>query len=233
MSGEAGLRKIVRVERGIGRVVMYRVPPISELVEQSPTMRVHGSFCEKEKVRGMLVQQRNDVCQGGVVSPHFLYVDGDKCEPEGRKGRVWVMAGGCGLLCLGRGRKVRRGKIRGESLSAMTLRGAKYGRGRQTAVYILRGRAWARTGWGSRMWVWDRVWGPRCGVVTYPIRRVSLPSENVKAPREKRKGRKVFTADREKIRAKVRPVVREHGLVKALVRPDAGRVKVFGRRCAT
>ena len=84
--------------------MVYLVPSIAERVEQSPTMWVQGSLSEKDKVRGLLVQHRNDVGQGGDVGPCFFSVDGEKREPNGRRGRVWGMVGGCDTLCLGRGR---------------------------------------------------------------------------------------------------------------------------------
>jgi hypothetical protein len=63
--------------------------------------------------------------QGEAVDPHFLCVNGEKRELKSRRGRVSGMAGGLGLLCLGRSRYVRRGKVRGESFPAMTFRGKK------------------------------------------------------------------------------------------------------------
>jgi len=44
-------------------------------------MWVHRGLCEEEKVRGVLVQHREDVDQGGVVGPCLLSVDGEEFEP--------------------------------------------------------------------------------------------------------------------------------------------------------
>ena len=60
MIGEAGFRKAVRLERGVGRVVVY---PIAERVEKGPTMWVHWGLREEEKIRGVLVDHRDDVNQ--------------------------------------------------------------------------------------------------------------------------------------------------------------------------
>jgi hypothetical protein len=35
--GEAGFRKAVRVERGVGWVMVYSIVPIAERLEESPT----------------------------------------------------------------------------------------------------------------------------------------------------------------------------------------------------
>jgi len=42
-----------------------------------------------------------------------------------------------------------------------------------------------------------------------------------------------MAADRVGSRAKIRLVIREHGLVKALGRPDVDRMKAFGQGCTT
>jgi hypothetical protein len=38
MIGEAGFRKAVQLERGVGRVVVYLIAPIAERMEKGPTM---------------------------------------------------------------------------------------------------------------------------------------------------------------------------------------------------
>ena len=45
MIGEAGFRKAVRLERGVGRVVVYYVAPIAERVEKGPTTWVQWDLC--------------------------------------------------------------------------------------------------------------------------------------------------------------------------------------------
>jgi hypothetical protein len=43
MIGEAGFRKAVRLERGVGRVVVYPAPPVAERMEKGPTMGGGGN----------------------------------------------------------------------------------------------------------------------------------------------------------------------------------------------
>ena len=45
MIGEAGFRKAVRLERGVGWVVAYHVALIAERVEKGPTVWVQGGLC--------------------------------------------------------------------------------------------------------------------------------------------------------------------------------------------
>jgi hypothetical protein len=61
MIGEAGFRNAVRLERGVGWVVVYRVAPIVERVEKGPTMWVHWGLREEGKPRGVLIEHRDDV----------------------------------------------------------------------------------------------------------------------------------------------------------------------------
>jgi hypothetical protein len=55
MIGEAGFREAVRLERGVGLVVVYYVASIAEHVEKGPTMWVHWCLRKKKKIRGVLV----------------------------------------------------------------------------------------------------------------------------------------------------------------------------------
>jgi len=55
MGGEAGFRETVRLERGVGRVVVYPVALIAERVEKGPTMWVHWCLRKEKKIRGVLV----------------------------------------------------------------------------------------------------------------------------------------------------------------------------------
>jgi hypothetical protein len=70
--GEAGFRKAVRLERGVGRSMVYAIAPIAECMKKGPVVWGQRSFCEKQKIRGVLVHHRNDVDQGGVVGPCLL-----------------------------------------------------------------------------------------------------------------------------------------------------------------
>ena len=59
--GEADFRKAVRLERGVGRVVVYLVAPVAEHLEKGPTMGWQWGLREEEIIRGVLVQNRDDV----------------------------------------------------------------------------------------------------------------------------------------------------------------------------
>ena len=61
MIGEAGFRNVVRLERSVGRVAVYPVAPIAEVVEKGPTIWVHWGLREEEKIQGVLVEHRDDV----------------------------------------------------------------------------------------------------------------------------------------------------------------------------
>jgi hypothetical protein len=61
MTGEAGFQNVVRLERSVGRVVVYPVAPIAEIEEKGPTIWVHWGLREEEKIRGVLVEHRDDV----------------------------------------------------------------------------------------------------------------------------------------------------------------------------
>ncbi len=76
MIREAGFRKAVRLERGVGRMMVYPITLIAERLEKGPTMWWLWGFCEEEKIRGVVVQHRNDVDQGGAVGPRLLDVNG-------------------------------------------------------------------------------------------------------------------------------------------------------------
>ncbi len=80
MTGEAGFREAVCLERGVGRVVVYPIAPIAEHVEKGPTMWGQWGLCEEKKVRGVLVHHRNDVNQRRAVGPCLLSVDGNEFE---------------------------------------------------------------------------------------------------------------------------------------------------------
>ena len=49
-------------------------------------MWMQWDLCEEEKIRGVLVQHRADVDQGGVVGPCLLSVDGEEFEAFNRRG---------------------------------------------------------------------------------------------------------------------------------------------------
>ncbi len=51
MIGEAGFREAVRLNRGVGRVVVYHVAAIAERVEEGPTMWVHWCLRKVTKIR--------------------------------------------------------------------------------------------------------------------------------------------------------------------------------------
>ena len=75
---EAGFRKAFRLERGVGRGMLYPVASIAECLAKGPIMWGQRGFCEKEKIRGVLVHHRNDVDQGRGVGPRLLHVYGKK-----------------------------------------------------------------------------------------------------------------------------------------------------------
>ena len=89
MIGDAGFRKAVRLERAVGRMMMYLVAPIAERLEKGPTMWGQWGLSEEEIIQGVLVQHRDDVSQRGDVGPRFLSVYGEEFEVYGRR------RGGC------------------------------------------------------------------------------------------------------------------------------------------
>ena len=93
MIWEAGFTKAVRLERGVGRMIVYPVAPIAERLEKGPTMWGQRCFCEEEKIRGVVVHHRNDVSQGEAVGPRLLKVYGKECKLYGRRGRGCRMVG--------------------------------------------------------------------------------------------------------------------------------------------
>ncbi len=78
---------------------------------------MHRGLCEEEEVRGVLVQHRDNVDQGGVVGPCLLRVDGEEFWPSGRRGGVRSMAKNCGLVCPSRGLEV---VVRGGAIPVAT-----------------------------------------------------------------------------------------------------------------
>ena len=86
MFGEAGFRKAVGLERGVGWSMVYPIAPIAECMKKGPVVWGQRSFCEKKKVRGVLAQHRNDVDQGGAVGPYLLDIYGKKFELYARCG---------------------------------------------------------------------------------------------------------------------------------------------------
>jgi hypothetical protein len=94
--GEASFWKAVRLERSVGRMMMYPIAPIAEGPASGPTTWGQRSFCEEEKIRGVVVQHRNDIDQGRAVGPRLLNVYGKEFEFCGRRGggrRVVVCRG--------------------------------------------------------------------------------------------------------------------------------------------
>ncbi len=69
-------------------------------------MWVHWGLREEEEIRGMLVQHRNDVDQGGAVGPCFLSVDGEEFELRGRRRRVKNVTRSCVPVCPNKGREI-------------------------------------------------------------------------------------------------------------------------------
>ncbi len=100
MTGETGFWEAVRLERGVGRVVVYPIAPTAEHLEKGPTMRGHWGLCEEKEVRGVLVQHRNDVNQRGAVGRCLLSVDGKEFEFYNRRGGGCREARGGGLASL-------------------------------------------------------------------------------------------------------------------------------------
>jgi hypothetical protein len=89
---EAGFWKAFRLEWSVGRRMVYPVISIAECLTKSPAMCGQWSFCEKEKVSGVLVKHRNDVDQEGAASPRILDVNGKEFEfnPRCGGGRMLV-----------------------------------------------------------------------------------------------------------------------------------------------
>ena len=110
MIGETGFRKAVRLERGVGRVVVYPVAPVAERLKKGPTMGGQWGLREEENIWGVLVQHRDDVDQRGTVGPRFFCVYGEESEGYGRRGggcRIgsrMVKQGPCGALRKDKGR---------------------------------------------------------------------------------------------------------------------------------
>ena len=59
--GKAGLRNVLRLERSVGRSMAYLIALVAECLAKGPTMWGQRGFREEEKVRVVLVHQRNDV----------------------------------------------------------------------------------------------------------------------------------------------------------------------------
>ena len=55
MIGEAGFRKAVRLERGVGRVVVYLIATVAERREKGPTIGGQWGLRVEETIRGVLV----------------------------------------------------------------------------------------------------------------------------------------------------------------------------------
>jgi hypothetical protein len=53
--GEAGFWKVVRLERSVGRMIVYPIAPIAESLAKGPTMWVQRGFREEEEIRGVVV----------------------------------------------------------------------------------------------------------------------------------------------------------------------------------
>ena len=53
--GEAGFRKAVRLEWSVGRSMVYPIAPIAKGMKKGLVVWGQRSFCEKKKVRGVLV----------------------------------------------------------------------------------------------------------------------------------------------------------------------------------
>jgi len=113
MIGEVGFRKAVRLKRGVGRVVVYLVASIAERVDKGPTMGMQWGLCEEEEIRGVLVQHRDDVDQGGTVGPCLLSVYGEEFEVFDRRGGGWSMARSSFPVRPGLGQETNR--VRGRS----------------------------------------------------------------------------------------------------------------------
>ena len=111
MIGEAGFRKAVLLERGVGWVVMDSIAPIAERVDWGPTMWVRWGLCEERKIRGVLVHHRDDVDQAGAIGPCLLSVDGEELELFDRRGGVWSLANSCVPVRPRLSREI--GKVRG------------------------------------------------------------------------------------------------------------------------
>ena len=73
-------------------MMVYPIALIAERLEKGPTMWGQRVFCEEEKIRGVVVQHRNDVDQGRDVGPRLLNVYGKEFEFYGRR------VGGCGMV---------------------------------------------------------------------------------------------------------------------------------------
>ena len=74
----------VETERWPKHSVSYS--PYCGVLGEGPHYVGQRSFCEKEKVRGLLVQHRNDVDKGRAVGPSLLIIYGKEFEFNGRLG---------------------------------------------------------------------------------------------------------------------------------------------------
>ncbi len=59
--GKAGLRNVLRLERSVGRSVVYPVAPVAEGLAKGPAMWGQWGFREEDKVRRVLVHHHSDV----------------------------------------------------------------------------------------------------------------------------------------------------------------------------
>ncbi len=59
--GKAGLQNVLRLERSVGRSVVYPVAPVAECMAKGSTMWGQRGFRTVEKVRGVSVHHHNDV----------------------------------------------------------------------------------------------------------------------------------------------------------------------------
>ena len=169
--GEAGFWKAVRLERSVGRMVAYSISPIADCLAKGPTMWRQRGFCEEEKIRGLLVQHRNDVDQGKVVGARLLNDYGKEFEFYGCR------SGGRRLVVC---RGPSSSGICGGSITVLSRVGPFWTYLGQVREVADRARLWvARTwrGWGTRRGVRQGEGGPLLGVMADLVRGVPFPAE--------------------------------------------------------
>ena len=98
--------------------MVYPIAPITERLKKGPTLWGQWGLCEEEKIRGVLVQHRDDVDQRGAIGPRFLSVYGEEFEIYGRRGGSRRMAMSSGPVSSGRCWEISKVKGRNDPIRA-------------------------------------------------------------------------------------------------------------------
>jgi hypothetical protein len=100
--GDAGFSMAVRLEQIVGGMRVHPIAPFAECMAKGPTMWGQRGFCEEEKIRGVVVQHRNDVDQGMTVGLHLLNDYDKEFEFYRRRGGNLIVVGCWGPSSSGR-----------------------------------------------------------------------------------------------------------------------------------